>query len=111
MKIFVTGATGVIGRRVVPALVAQGHAVTAVGRTPEKRARLEAQGARAVAVDLFDRDAVGAAVRGHDAVVNLATHVPSSTLGMLLRRGWRENDRVRREGSAVLVDAAIAAGV
>src|SRR4030095_13986590 len=48
---------------------------------------------------------------GHQAVLNLATHVPHTTLGTLFRRGWRENDRIRSVASAVLVDAAIAAGV
>jgi len=48
-------------------------------------------------------------VAGHDAVVNLATHMPPSTLRMLLPGAWRENDRIRRFASAILVDAAIAA--
>jgi len=48
---------------------------------------------------------------GHDAVINLATHIPSSTLRMLIPRSWRENDRIRRDGSACLVDAALRAGI
>lgn len=111
MKIFVTGATGVIGRRVVPQLIAAGHEVTSVARTPEKRAALERAGARAVALDLFDAAAVRRAVDGHDVVLNLATHMPSSSMRMMLRSAWRENDRVRREGSNILVDAALASGV
>ena len=46
MRVFVTGATGVIGRRVVPMLLAAGHGVTATARTHEKRATLERQGSR-----------------------------------------------------------------
>ncbi|HEU4629837.1 MAG TPA: NAD(P)-dependent oxidoreductase [Gemmatimonadaceae bacterium] len=110
-RVLVTGATGVVGRRAVPRLVAQGHQVTAVGRTAEKRAQLEALGARAIALDLFDAAAVRRALDGHDAVLNLATHMPPSTVRMLLPWEWRENDRVRREGSATLVEAALAAGV
>jgi nucleoside-diphosphate-sugar epimerase len=110
-RIFVTGATGVVGARAVPLLIAAGNDVTAVGRSPEKRAQLESLGARAVALDLFDRVAVQAALEGHDTVINLATHIPSSTFQMMLPWQWRENDRIRREGSAVLVDTAIAAGV
>ena len=110
-RIFVTGATGVIGRRVVPRLVAAGHAVAAVGRSPEKRAALERQGAAAVDVDLRDAAALRRALDGHAVVLNLATHMPPSTNRMLLPGAWRENDRVRREGSAALVDAALAAGV
>ncbi|AHG89032.1 NAD-dependent epimerase/dehydratase [Gemmatirosa kalamazoonensis] len=110
-RIFVTGATGVVGRRVVPLLVAAGHAVTAVGRSPEKRSALERQGAAAVDVDLLDAAALRRALHGHDAVLNLATHMPRSTNRMLLPSAWRENDRVRRDGSAALVDAMLAAGV
>jgi len=110
VRVFVTGATGVIGKRAVPLLVAAGHAVTAVGRTPEKRAALERVGATAVAVDLFDPAAVRSAVAGHDVICNLATHIPSSSR-MLLPWAWRENDRVRRLVSAHLVEAALAGGV
>src|SRR5947208_2644916 len=106
MRILLTGATGVVGRRAVPLLVAAGHAVTAVGRSPAKRHALRTAGALPVAVDLLDADAVRRAVAGHDAVVNLATHIPSSSAAMLLRWSWRENDRVRRDGSATLAEAA-----
>lgn len=111
MRVFVTGATGVVGRRVVPMLVERGHRVTAVGRTPEKRAALERQGATAAEVSLFDRDALARALAGHDAAINLATHVPRSVLALMLPWAWRENDRVRRDGSAALAAAALAAGV
>lgn len=110
MKVFVTGATGVVGRRVVPLLVAARHEVTAVARTAEKAAAVQRAGARPVQVDLFDADGVRRAVAGHDAVLNLATHVPRSTTAILLPWAWRENDRIRREASAILVDAALAAG-
>ncbi len=112
-NVFLTGATGVVGGRAVPLLLARGHRVTAVGRTPEKRARLEAAGARAVTLDLFDAAAVRAALETARAeiVVNLATHIPSAFWKILLRSAWRENDRVRRDGSAILADAARAAGV
>jgi 2-alkyl-3-oxoalkanoate reductase len=111
VKVFVTGATGVIGRRVVPPLVKAGHDVTAAARSAEKAATLRQAGAHAVALDLFDRDAVRRTVAGHDTIVNLATHMPASSTRMLLMPGaWRENDRIRREGSAILVDAAIAGG-
>jgi nucleoside-diphosphate-sugar epimerase len=110
-RVLVTGATGVVGRFVVPQLVAREYRVTAVGRTPEKRAQLAAQGAEPIAIDIFDRDAARRTLAGHDVVINLATHIPSSAFRMMLRRSWRENDRIRREGSAALVDAALAAGV
>lgn len=111
MKVFVTGATGVVGRRAVPLLVQAGHHVTAVARTPEKAARLERVGARPARVDMFDADGVRRAVAGHDAVMNLATHIPHRTTAMMLPWAWRENDRIRRDASAILVDAAMAGGV
>ena len=105
-RIFVAGATGVIGRRVVPLLTAGGHEVTAAGRNPERRAALERAGARVVVLDLFDPRAVRRVVAGHDVVINLATHIPSSGARMMLPWSWRENDRVRRDGSAALAQAA-----
>src|SRR5919199_2729786 len=98
MRIFLTGATGVIGKRVVPQLIAVGHEVTAVGRTPEKRASLTRQGANAVEVDLFDRAALRSVIAGHEAVINLATSIPPSSR-TLLPGAWRENDRIRRVAS------------
>jgi nucleoside-diphosphate-sugar epimerase len=110
MKVFVTGATGVVGRRVVPRLVADGHRVSAVARSAESAARVARAGASAVRVDLFDHSALATAVAGHDAVVNLATHIPRSSLRMLLPGAWRENDRIRRFVSATLANAADAGG-
>jgi nucleoside-diphosphate-sugar epimerase len=111
MRVFVTGATGVIGRRVVPLLVRSGHAVTALSHSAAKRAMLERAGATVVAADLFDRHALRPVLAGHDAVINLATHMPSSATRMMIRYFWRENDHIRRDGSAALADAAMGAGV
>ncbi|MGH7528504.1 MAG: NAD-dependent epimerase/dehydratase family protein [Gemmatimonadales bacterium] len=109
MRLFLTGATGVVGRRAVPLLIAQGHRVSGVARTPEKRARLERLGADPVSVDLFNADAVRQAVAGHDAVINLATHIPGSPR-LFLPGAWTENDRIRREASTNLASAAGAGG-
>jgi nucleoside-diphosphate-sugar epimerase len=111
MKIFVTGATGVVGRRLVPLLTAAGHRVTAAGRDPSRMTALAQAGAAIVALDLFDRDGVRRAIEGHDTIVNLATHLPSSAFATMLPWAWRENDRIRRDASALLVDEALAAGV
>ena len=111
MKILITGATGVIGRRVVPLLIAEGHEVTAAVRSAPKAAALGLGKARITQVDLFDADAVTRAVANHDVVVNLATHMPSSSTRMLLRSAWRQNDRIRRMASRNLVAAARRSGV
>lgn len=110
-RIFVTGATGVVGRWLVPMLVARRHHVTAVGRTAAKRDALAAAGAHPVALDLLDARAAHRALEGHDVVINLATHLPPTTFQMMLPWAWRENDRVRRDGSATLAAAASAVGV
>jgi len=111
MRVFITGATGVIGRRVVPLLVDAGHSVTAVARSDAKRAALAKAGATPIGLDLFDRAAVERAVAGHQTIINLATHMPPSMTRMMLPWSWRENDHIRREGSAILADAAIRNGV
>lgn len=110
MRVFVTGASGVIGMQAVPHMLEAGHVVTAAGRSRERLALLARRGATTVTLNLFDRDALARAIDGHDAVVNLATHVPS-TRRAFLPGAWRENDRIRRDGSRLLVEAAQAHGV
>ena len=111
MKVLITGATGVIGRRLVPLLSAAGHEVTAVARSKAGSEALQRQGATVIDLDLFDSSAVFREVRGHQAVVNLATHIPHPAWRVFLPSAWRENDRLRRDASAMLVDASLAAGV
>lgn len=108
-KIFLTGATGVLGRRVVPLLADAGHAVTAVARTDDKSAQVAAAGAAPLAVDLFDADAVRHAIDGHDAVVHLATNIPTGA-STARKRAWVTNDRLRSEAANNLGRAAIDAG-
>jgi nucleoside-diphosphate-sugar epimerase len=111
MKILMTGAAGVIGRRLVPLLFQAGHDVAAAARSPNGRADVERHGATAVDVDLFDLQSVGRAVAGRDAVIDLATHMPESSVQMLLPWAWRENDRIRRIASRTLVEASLAGKV
>src|SRR5690242_1765890 len=63
MRIFLAGATGVIGRRLTPLLALMGHEVTGTTRSPEKAAQIEALSARPVVVDVFDADGLTAAVK------------------------------------------------
>ncbi len=110
VRVFLLGGTGAIGGHALPALVAAGHEVSALVRTPEKAAVVAAQGAEPVVVSMFDAAALSEGFRGHDAVVNLATSMPSMAT-FVFRRAWRPTERVRIEGSAAVVDAALAAGV
>lgn len=109
MKVFLAGGTGVLGRRALHGLVADGHDVTTVARSPEKAESIRAAGATPVTVDLFDPVAVRDAVAGHEAVVNLTTHIPPVAKAAL-PGAWRENERIRTEVSTHLVDAALATG-
>jgi 2-alkyl-3-oxoalkanoate reductase len=111
MRVFVTGATGVIGRRLVPLLLRMGNTVTAVARSSASHDALHRSDALPVAVDLFDSRALARVIAGHDVVINLATHIPRSGAALFLRGMWRENDRLRRVASAAIVDACIAADV
>jgi nucleoside-diphosphate-sugar epimerase len=110
MKIFLAGATGVIGRRALVRLVAAGHEVTAIARSEDKAAWVREQGATPARVSLFEPDALGAAVAGHDAVVNLATHIPTGS-SAVRPEAWQENARIRTEGARNLADVVLSGGV
>lgn len=110
MNVFVVGATGALGRRLIPLLQAAGHTMTAAGRPSARLTALARPGVEVAPLDIFDRASAERAMQGHDAVINLATHVPPGMRAML-PGAWREMDRIRRDASAALVDGALAAGV
>jgi nucleoside-diphosphate-sugar epimerase len=110
MRVFVAGATGVLGTAAVRNLVAAGHKVTGIARSQPKRDTLAALGASPVEADLFDQVGLRQALAGHDVVVNLATRIPPGTAA-LRAKNWRENDRIRTEASRNLAEAAAAEGV
>src|SRR5579862_8192831 len=107
MKIFITGATGVLGRHVVPHLVQSGQEVRGLARTEGNAALLQSFGAEPMRVDLFDQSALMQAVEGCDAILHLATRIPS-TMNLGKRSAWVETDHIRREGTRTIVDAALA---
>lgn len=109
LTVFVTGATGVLGRPVVRRLAAAGHRVRAVARSAANDALLAELGAEPARADILDRGAVESALAGCDAVLHLATRIPAMR-EMGRRDAWRENDRLRAEATPLLVDAALAAG-
>ena len=108
MKVFVAGATGVLGRAAISALVRAGHDVTGVARSAQKAEVVAGLGAQPAVLDVFDADAMARAVTGHEVVCNFATHIPRATY--YFRSAWKTNDRLHRDLSRLLVDAALAAG-
>jgi nucleoside-diphosphate-sugar epimerase len=112
MRVFLAGATGVIGRRLVPMLLAEGHQVTGMTRSPGKAQQLRIAGAEPVVADALDRQAVQAAVREArpEAVIHQLTALPQRIDPRKIERDFELNDRLRSEGTRVLVDAARAAG-
>ncbi len=108
MRVFIAGATGVLGRRLVRQLREQGHDVTGLARSDEAVARVQATGARPARASLYDAEALARAAEGAEVVIHAATAIPPA--GTPAGPGWAENDRIRREGTITLVDAAKAVG-
>ncbi len=111
MRVFLAGASGAIGKRLVPALVAAGHEVTGTTRKSERVPEIEAGGATAVICDALDRDALIAAVADArpEVVVHELTALPER-LDPRKKGVYAATARIRREGTANLVAAAKAAG-
>ena len=110
MRVAVVGATGVIGRAAVPALVRAGHDVVGLASTAEAASLLAGWGARPCRGDGSDDQHLLDLVEGADAVCNVAGHVPVG-LAALRPGAWRLDDRLRTDGARRVVAAARAAGV
>jgi nucleoside-diphosphate-sugar epimerase len=110
MRIFVAGASGLIGVRLVPLLVEAGHEVAGMTRSPDKAGRLRDLGAEPVICDVFDAEALAEVVAayGPDSVFHQLTDLPDNVTDMA-SFGAR-NDRIRSEGTRNLLAAAVAAG-
>ena len=102
MKVAITGATGVIGRSAVAALVAAGHEVRALARSEAKAAQLSSMGASPVRTSIGDPEGLHRLVDGADAVCNFVTAIPVGYAGVV-PGAWRTNDRLRTEGSRRVV--------
>ncbi len=104
MRVLVAGASGVLGRRIVQQLVARGHAVVGLARSETAETTVRSLGGEPRRADLFDTDAVVQAANGCDIIIRAATAIPTK-----VRTGpsdWAMNDRIRREGTRSLVEAA-----
>ena len=113
MRVFVAGASGAMGARLVPLLIAHGHEVTGTFRSPGNAERLRALGARPVALDLLDAPAVRRAVldAGPEAITHQATALADVRFGRSLDRAFGPTNRLRTEGTDALLAAAREAGV
>ncbi len=112
MRVFLAGATGAVGQRLMPALLQDGHEVVAMTRTPAKADGLRAAGAVPVVADALDREAVMGAVLGAepDVIVHQMTALTGATDLKRFDRVFATTNRLRTEGTRHLLDAARAAG-
>jgi nucleoside-diphosphate-sugar epimerase len=113
MRVFVAGATGAVGSRLVPQLVEQGHEVIGTSRSPEKADWVRAQGAKAVVLDVLDPEAVRNAVEAArpDAIVHQATALAGMTDFKHFDRSFEQTNRLRTQGTDALLAAARETGV
>jgi nucleoside-diphosphate-sugar epimerase len=113
MRVFVAGASGAIGVRLVPQLIDRGHEVIGTSRSSDKAQRLRALGAEPIALDLLDREAVTKAVVASkpDAIVHQATALADVRFSRNLDRTFAHTNRLRTEGTDALLAAAPEAGV
>ena len=112
MNIFLAGASGVVGRRLVPMLRDAGHVVTGTTRSPEKAAALETLGAKGVVVDVYDARALLKAMNAAhpDVVIHQLTDLPDTVDPKTYPAALARNARVRTEGTPNLVNAALVVG-
>src|SRR5919106_1549717 len=112
MKVFVAGATGAIGRYLIPMLVERGHGVVASTRTSEKARALRATGAEPIVVDVLDREAVVDAVvrAAPEAVVHQATALAGVFNLKHFSRTFAQTNRLRTLGTDHLLEGARKAG-
>jgi nucleoside-diphosphate-sugar epimerase len=111
MKVFLAGASGAIGRRLVPLLLRAGHEVTGSSRSAATAQELERAGARPAILDVFDARAVTAAMdtARPDAIIHQLTDLPREFDQTRIAASYPNNARIRMEGTRHLVAAAQAA--
>jgi nucleoside-diphosphate-sugar epimerase len=113
MRVFVVGASGAIGTRLVPQLIDAGHEVIGTHNSPSNAERIRTLGAKPVALDLLDPRAVRKAVREAEpeAIVHEATALANARFTRNLDRSFAQTNRLRTEGTDNLLAAAREAGV
>ena len=108
MRVFIAGATGVLGRRMVRQLAEKDHHVTGLARDEKGIQAIQKAGGEAAVGDIFDADSLAAAVKRADVVIHAATAIPAKVSSN--RADWELNDRLRREGTRALTEAAAKLG-
>ncbi|MFN8112869.1 MAG: NAD(P)-dependent oxidoreductase [Solirubrobacterales bacterium] len=113
MKVLVSGASGAIGRQIVPRLVEAGHSVTGLTTTPAKKSMLAELGAEPVVADVLDAEAVGSivAAAAPDAIIHEATALAGDFDIRHFDRTFAVTNRLRSEGTDNLLAAGRAAGI
>jgi nucleoside-diphosphate-sugar epimerase len=113
MRIFLAGATGAVGRRLVPLLIQAGYEVVGTTRDPQRLKTLEEAGARGVVLDALDRATDSAAVSDAkpDVVINELTALSGPASLRRFDQYFAQTNRLRTQGTDNLIEAALAAGV
>src|SRR4051794_9458298 len=113
MRIFVAGASGAIGSRLVPQLIERGHEVIGTSRSAGNAERLRALGAEPIVLDLLDPGGVRKAVleAAPDAIIHQATALANARFSRNIDRTFASTIRLRTEGTDALLAAAREAGV
>ena len=104
MKIFVAGATGVLGRRLIAQFRERGESVYGLSRSQKNQFTIRSLGADTRDGDLFDVDSLARAAEDAHVIVHAATSIPISEKPK--PEEWQMNDRIRREGTRVLAECA-----
>lgn len=108
MKIFIAGATGVLGRRLVRQFRERGHGIIGLARSAKNEATIRGLGGESRQADLFDADSLARAAEGTEVVIHAATAIPTSPKPRA--EDWKMNDRIRRDGTRALAEAAARIG-
>ncbi|MDA2921012.1 NAD(P)-dependent oxidoreductase [Desulfobacterota bacterium AH_259_B03_O07] len=104
MKVFIAGATGVLGRRIIKLLISRGQSVVGLVRSERGEQIVKSIGGESRSTELFDSDALAKAGEGCDVVIHAATSIPVKV--RTSQRDWEMNDRIRREGTKALTTCA-----
>ena len=108
MRVFIAGASGVLGRRLIRQFIARGHTVIGQVRSPKAEGVVHSAGGEPRQADLFDAESLARVAEGCDTVIHAATAIPTKQKSA--PSDWAMNDRIRRKGTRCLTEAAAKIG-